>query len=122
MATAQTLLKKSFDTPDETRPAGSGKADVVDLGKATFMRMTLPSGWRWSKDAKPIAQTDSCQAAHQGYVISGRMHIVMDDGSEADFGPGDLFVVDPGHDAWVVGDEPYIGLDVTASDVWAKAR
>ena len=89
-ASAPSLLKRTFDSPDETRPAGSGKAAIVDLGQATFMRVTLPPGWRWSKDVKPIAHTDSCQAAHLGYMLSGRMHAVMDDGTEADFGPGDL--------------------------------
>jgi hypothetical protein len=84
-ASAPSLLKRTFDSPDETRPAGSGKADIVDLGKATFMRVTLPPGWQWSKDVKPIAHTDNCQAAHLGYVLSGRMHDVMDDGTEADF-------------------------------------
>jgi hypothetical protein len=72
-ASAPSLLKRTFDSPDETRPAGSGKAAIVDLAQATFMRVTVPPGWRWSKDVKPIAGTDSCQAAHLGYVLSGRM-------------------------------------------------
>ncbi|MDB5077573.1 MAG: cupin [Chloroflexi bacterium] len=122
MATAQSLLKRTFDTPDETRPAGSGRAEIVRLGGVTFMRTNLPAGWRWSKDVKPIARTDSCQATHVGYVLSGRMHVVMDDGAEADFGPGDLMLINPGHDAWITGTEPYVGLDIAGSDVWAKPQ
>jgi hypothetical protein len=121
-ASVPSLLKRTFDSPDETRPAGSGKAAIVNLGQATFMRVTLPPGWRWSKDVKPIAHTESCQAAHLGYVLSGRMHAVMDDGTEADFGPGDLMLMAPGHDAWVVGNEPYVGLDITGSAAWAKPQ
>jgi quercetin dioxygenase-like cupin family protein len=85
-----------------------------------IMHVTLQPGWKWSKDVKPIAKTDSCQAPHLNYMISGRMHVVMDDGTEEDFGPGDIAVIPPGHDAWVVSDEPVVTLDVTGSGVWAK--
>lgn len=117
-----TVQKRRFESPDETRPAGTGKADLVNLGQVTMMRVTLPPGWKWSTDVKPIAGTKSCQAPHLGYVLSGRMHLVMDDGTEEDFGPGDLMMAAPGHDAWIVGNEPYIGLDITGSGVWAKPR
>jgi hypothetical protein len=117
-----TVQKRRFESPDETRPAGTGKADIVNLGQVTMMRTTLPSGWKWSTDVKPIAGTESCQAPHLGYVLSGRMHVVMDDGTAEDFGPGDLMMAAPGHDAWVVGNESYVGLDITGSGIWAKPK
>jgi uncharacterized cupin superfamily protein len=120
MADAQKMIKRSFGSPDETRVAGSGQAAVVALGDVTFMKATLPPGWQWSKDVKPIAHTDSCQAPHLNYFISGRLHVVMDDGSEEEFGPGDIASIPPGHDAWVVGDEPVVGLDITGAGTWAK--
>jgi mannose-6-phosphate isomerase-like protein (cupin superfamily) len=120
MAEAQPMQKRSFDTPDEQRPAGTGRADIVKVGQMTMMRATLQPGWRWSTDIKPIVKTDSCQAPHHMYMLSGRMHIVMDDGTEQDFGPGDVGFAPPGHDAWVVGNEPVVSLDISGSDIWAK--
>lgn len=122
MATTQRVQKRTFDSADETRPAGSGHGDIVNLGQTTFMRVTLPPGWKWSKDVKSAAHTETCQATHSGYVVSGRMHVVMEDGSEEDFGPGDLTLIPPGHDAWVVGDEPFVSVDITGSTQWAKPQ
>src|SRR6266498_1075423 len=79
---------KNFDSPDETRPfEGNGKADVVNIGGQTVGRGTFEPGWRWSNNVKPIAGTDSCQVAHLAYVLSGRMGIRMDDGSEVEVDP-----------------------------------
>ena len=123
MASATTeMQKRSFSSPDETRPAGRAEAEVVTVNNLTFARITGQPGWRWSTDVKPITKTDSCQAVHTGMVLSGRMHVVMDDGSEEEFGPGDLYHLPAGHDAWVVGDEPYTGVDVTGNFEWAKPR
>src|SRR5687768_13914766 len=96
------LESKSLDRPDETRTMqqGKGKVEIVTLGGVTVGRGTFEPGWRWSEHVKPIAGTDSCQAAHTGYVLSGRMHMIMDDGTEGEAGPGDAFVAAPGHDAW----------------------
>jgi hypothetical protein len=80
----------------------------------------MQPGWRWSESVKPIVGTESCQVSHTGYVISGRMHVRMDDGTELDFGPGDAVWVGPGHDAWVAGDEPYVGLDFTGAEHFAE--
>ncbi len=114
------MLKLNFESPDETRQAGSGKADVLNVGDMAMMRITLPPGWQWSKDLKSVVGTDSCQAPHFQYHISGRLHVVMDDGSEDDFGPGDVSVLPPGHDAWVVGSDDVVVIDVTGGNVWAK--
>jgi quercetin dioxygenase-like cupin family protein len=117
----QTMTRRSFDSPDETRAAGSGKAEIINVDDMAMMRITLPPGWQWSKDVKPIANTSSCQAPHFQYVVSGRMHVRMDDGSEEDFGPGDLLVAPPGHDALVTSDdEPFVAIDITGAGVWAK--
>jgi hypothetical protein len=109
------LEAKSFDRPDETRPfAGHGHADVVTLGGSAVARGTFEPGWRWSVDVKPIAGTASCQASHAGYMVAGRMRVRMDDGTEAEAGPGEAVMIAPGHDAWVVGDEPCIFVDFGA--------
>jgi hypothetical protein len=116
-----TLHGKNLGQPDETRTFPLGKVDLVLLGDVTVGRLELQPGWRWSESVKPLAGTESCQAAHTGYNISGRMHVKMDDGTEAEYGPGDAYVIPPGHDAWVVGDEPVIGLDFTGMREYAKA-
>jgi quercetin dioxygenase-like cupin family protein len=113
---------KNLGSPDETRPfAGKGRAEVVSVGGTTIIRGTFEPGWRWSEHVKPIAGTESCQAGHTGYVVSGRMHIRMDDGTERDLGPGDATRIEPGHDAWIVGDEACVFVDFTAPD-YAKQR
>src|SRR5215210_1127490 len=105
------MEKKSLERPDETRTFGNGRLDLVTLPNVAIGRAVFEPGWRWSEHVKPIAGTDSCQAAHTGYVVSGRMGMRMDDGTEGEVGPGDAFVAAPGHDAWVLGDEPCVALD-----------
>jgi uncharacterized cupin superfamily protein len=114
------MLQLNFERPDETRPAGSGKADIINVGDMAMMRLTLPAGWKWSSELKAVANTDSCEAPHFQYHVSGRLHVKMDDGSEAEFGPGDVSVLPPGHDAWVIGDDDAVMIDVTGASVWAK--
>ena len=111
---AEAMQKKSLDSPDETRTFDQGQAQVVSLGDFTVTRTTLQPGWQWSKHVKPIAQTDSCQVPHTGYVVSGQLKITMDDGSEEEFGPGDAYVIPPGHDGWTVGDEACVVVDVSS--------
>jgi hypothetical protein len=95
----------------DTRTFEHGRVQIVKVGSTTIGRAQFEPGWRWSNDVKPIAGTDACMIHHKGYVISGRLHVVMDDGSEFEVGPGDADDIPPGHDAWVVGDEPYVGVD-----------
>lgn len=114
------LQRKALDSPDETRPIEMGKVEVVSLDQGQVMRTTFEPGWRWSECVKPTVGTDSCQTHHFGYCISGRMHVVMDGGEEMDVGPGDAIEIPPGHDAWVVGDEPYVGIDVTGGADYAR--
>lgn len=116
------LVSKSIDNADETRkfPA-HGWLDLVTLPGVTFGRATFQPGWRWSNDIAPVAGTPSCQVHHNGYVVSGRMVIRMDDGTEIEVGPGDVFVCAPGHDAWVVGDEDCVAFDFS-SDIASYAK
>ena len=115
------LTIKNVGSPEEVRQfAGHGHADVVDLGGHPVLLGTFEPGWTWSGDIKPIAQTDSCQAPHLLYCISGRMGIRMGDGTEGEIGPGDVASIAPGHDAWVVGDEPCIAVDFGGYAQYAK--
>jgi quercetin dioxygenase-like cupin family protein len=114
------LQAKTLDSPDETRPIEDGTVEIVHLDRGTVMRTIFRPGWRWSKSVKPVAGTESCQTHHFGYCISGRMHVVMDSGNEIEIGPGDALEIPPGHDAWVVGDEPYVGIDVTGGETYAR--
>ncbi len=102
---------RRMDAPDETRTPDRTTLEVVALGDATLARMTLQPGWRWSECIKPVAGTDSCQAPHLGYLVAGQLHVVADDGTEADLVPGSAYRITPGHDAWVVGDEAVVGLE-----------
>ncbi len=111
---------KSFDKPDEVRTPPKTKIEVVKVGDSTVMRATFEPGWKWSECIKPIAGTNSCQAPHVNYVISGRMKVVMDDGTEMEMGPGDAADIPPGHDAWVIGNEPCVAIDFAAGKVYAK--
>lgn len=116
------MIRKSLDEPEETRPfeGGMGKLDLVNLEAGGVGRAVFEPGWQWSKHVKPIAKTDSCQADHAGYVLSGRMKIVMDDGQESEFVAGDYMSVPPGHDAWVVGDEQCVVIDWAGYADYAK--
>jgi len=113
---------RNFDSPDETRTPEKTKVDVVDLGGVKAGRLTAQPGWRWSECIKPVVGTESCQAHHVGVIISGRMHMVHDDGTEGEAGPGDAYVINPGHDAWVVGDEAVVAyeFDTTTAASFAK--
>ena len=107
------LIRMSLDSPEEVRrfEGGSGELALVNTDGAAVGRATFRPGWRWSEHVKPIAKTDSCQAAHTCYFVAGRMKVVMDDGEEAEYGPGDFAIMAPGHDAWTVGDEPCVVVD-----------
>jgi hypothetical protein len=113
---------KSFDTPDETRTPEKTRVDVVDLGSAKAARMTAQPGWRWSECIKPVVGSDSCQARHVGMVAAGRIHVVHNDGTEGDAGPGDAYVIEPGHDAWIVGDQEFVAYEFesTTADTYAR--
>jgi hypothetical protein len=116
------LTIKQFGTPDETRPFGHGHMEILRFEGGTVGRGVFEPGWRWSKDVAPIAGTKSCQASHAGYVLSGKMHVAMDDGTEGEVGPGQFIVIPPGHDAWTVGDAPCVIFDFAGATDYARPR
>ena len=105
------LEKKSFNTPDERRTPPNTTMDTVGFGDRRVTRITYQPGWRWTTDIKPVAGSDLCQVNHFVYVLSGRTHVVMADGTEMDLEPGDVATIPRGHDAWVVGNESCVLLD-----------
>ncbi len=106
------LMKQNIDTPNETRKyQAHGHADIVTLGDLTMGRATFEPGWKWSNDVKPLAKTDSCQVRHFGVFVSGRMTVHANDGTEVTYGPGDVFLIEPGHDAWIEGDDVCVTYD-----------
>jgi hypothetical protein len=115
-------VSKSFDTPDELRTPPLAQVAFVDLGAAKVARFSLGAGWRWSESVKPLVGTDTCQARHVGALVSGRMHVVAADGSELDITPGTAYVIAPGHDAWVVGDEPVLAFEFEAGTAATYAQ
>lgn len=116
------IVRRGFDSADETRrfEDGKGRLDLLNTDGGPVGRAVFEPGWQWSQHIKPIAQTDSCEAAHVGYIVSGRLKIVMDDGESIEARPGDFIQVDPGHDAWVLGDEPCVVLDWQGYGDFAK--
>jgi hypothetical protein len=117
------LEMKTFDAPDETRPfADKGGAKVVNIGGGSVLYGTFEPGWRWSEHVKPLAGTDSCQSPHLLYILSGRMKVVMDDGTEGEVGPNSVVRIEPGHDAWVVGDEACTSVDFGPSPTYAQQQ
>src|SRR3546814_15699774 len=91
---------KLISEPEEKKKFEKSKVDIVTFSKVTIGRAEFDPGWSWEKCVKPIAKTKSCEAPHTQYVVSGRMKVVMDDGTEEEFGPGDVGIVPPGHNAW----------------------
>jgi len=102
------LQKKNFQKPDETQNPPKARVDTIRIGDMTVQKQTFQPGWQWSKHIKPIVKTDSCQVHHFGVWVSGRIRVRADDGQEIEFGPGDVADIPPGHDGWVVGNEPAI--------------
>jgi mannose-6-phosphate isomerase-like protein (cupin superfamily) len=117
-----TNIRKNFDNPDETRPFEKGRVEVVEVKGLSVMRATFEPGWTWSKSVKPVVGGDSCQVSHKWYVVSGRMKMKMNDGTELEWRAGDVGVVPAGHDAWVIGDEPFVFIDFEGGHIFAKPQ
>ncbi|MFF3209589.1 cupin domain-containing protein [Streptomyces sp. NPDC002886] len=116
------IVRRGFDSADETRrfEDGKGRLDLLNTDQGPVGRAVFEPGWQWSQHIKPIAGTDSCEAAHVAYIVSGRMKVVMDDGESIEAEPGDFIQIDPGHDAWVLGEEPCVVLDWQGYGNFAK--
>ena len=112
--------QKSFAAPDETRAFDYGALDLLHIGGAEIGRLTLQPGWRWSEHVKPIAGTDSCEVPHFQYHLSGRLGVRMDDGTELVAEAGDITSLPPGHDGWVVGDEPVVVIDWFGASAYGR--
>ncbi len=116
------LQRRRFTEPDDVRTIPHGRIEVVELDDRVIGRMTYEPGWRWSVDVKPIAGTDGCQFHHFGVTLSGQLRAQMRDGTELEIGPGDVFEIPPGHDAWVVGDEPWVSVDFEAMRAYGRSE
>jgi hypothetical protein len=113
------VLLKRFTSPDETRSFEKGTFEVVRLGGLTVGRASYEPGWKWSTHVGPLVGLSTCQVAHVGMVISGRAMVAMEDGTTYELAPGDLFAIAPGHDSWVIGEEPYISLHFLGAEDYA---
>ena len=122
MTSTSRVLTKSLKSPDETLTFEKEKIEIVNLGNTTIARVTLEPGWRWDKHVKPRVNTKSCELPHTSLIVSGRAKTVMDDGTEVEGGPGDVAVVPPGHNTWVLGDEPCVIIDFTGVEDWVKSH
>jgi quercetin dioxygenase-like cupin family protein len=111
---------RSHETPDEARTPSKTLVEVVRMQGFTMGRFNFEPGWRWSTCIKPVAKTDSCQASHVGYAVSGRLTVRIDDGTQKTISPGESYTIPPGHDAWVDGDERFVGIEVMSADQYAK--
>jgi hypothetical protein len=116
----RSIQKKTLNAPEEIRTFDKGKVELATVGTVTFGRASFEPGWKWSESVKPIVKTDYCEAPHVQYHVSGRLKIRMADGSEEEFGPGDVGTTPPGHDAWVVGDEPVVVIDISGMREYVK--
>jgi hypothetical protein len=116
------LEHSDFSAPDETRsPDPHATIEVVKLADGEIGRYTFQPGWRWSEHIKPIVGGDSCQTHHLGFVVSGRMGVSCDDGSSAEIGAGEVYRIPPGHDGWVIGDQPAVVVEFQGARTYAKA-
>ncbi len=113
---------KNFERPDEVREFPRGHLELVKIGGVIVGRARLEPGWRWSESVKPIVKTDSCEAAHFQYFLSGVLRVRMDDGTEFECRAGDVCLIPPGHDAWVVGNEPVEAVDFQGMEKYALSE
>jgi hypothetical protein len=105
------VTHRPMDDPDDFTSFDRGRVDTVKIGAATINRNTFEPGWRWSESVGPIAGTASCRAHHVGVILSGRLGVETEDGGRAEIGPGEAYDIEPGHDGFVVGDEPVISIE-----------
>jgi class 3 adenylate cyclase len=112
------LQRKSFADSTDARVVGRGRFDVVNLDETAVGRIEFKPGWRWSIDAKPKVGGSSCQVRHLGAAVSGVQHILADDGTEMEIHGGEAYEIPPGHDGWVVGDEPFVAIEFASARVF----
>ena len=111
---------KPHNSPDEVRTPDKTRVEIVRLEGFTIGRFTFEPGWRWSDCIKPVVKTDQSQLSHVGYAISGRLTVRLKDGTNKTIGAGESYTIPPGHDAWVEGNERFVGIEVMTADQYAK--
>ena len=111
---------KSFAEPDDVLDFPFGRGEIVDIGGGKVLHMMLQPGWGWSDHVKPAAGTEWCEAPHFQYLVSGRIGVRTADGAEFEVRPGDVNWLPPGHDAWVIGDDPVEAIDWGGAHVWGR--
>ena len=111
---------KSHNKPDEVRIPDKSRVEIVRLEGFTFGRFNFEPGWKWSACIKPVVKTDTCQLSHAGYAISGRLIVRLKDGTQKTIVAGDSYTIPPGHDAWVDGNERFVGIEVMSAEQYAK--
>jgi quercetin dioxygenase-like cupin family protein len=116
------VILKRFEQPDEIRTFEKGRFELVRLGGMTIGRATYEPGWKWSEHVGRAVGAKSCIVEHVGMVVSGRATAAMDDGRVIEMKAGDVFYIGPGHDSWVVGDEPYVSIHLLGADAYASAK
>ena len=116
------VVLKRFETPDETRTFDKGRFDIVHIGGMTIGRASYEPGWRWSVHVGARLGQQMCEVEHVGMVISGTGTAAMRDGRVIEMRAGDIFYLGPGHDSWVVGDEPSVSLHFLGADAYARAK
>ena len=116
------IEKKNFGKPDEVRKFPYGQNELLNLEGKTISRSVFQPGWRWSTSVKPVAKTESCQVRHVTYQISGVLRVRLDDGTEYESHPGDVTIIPPGHDGWVVGNEPAVFIDFEGMADYTKTH
>jgi quercetin dioxygenase-like cupin family protein len=109
----------NLENPTETRTFDRGKFEIYAVGPMTLGRATYEPGWKWSEHVGAATGESMCQTEHVGLVMSGRAAVAMADGTERVMEPGDFFYVPPGHDSWVVGDEPYVSVHIIGAEDYA---
>jgi class 3 adenylate cyclase len=116
------LQRRRLSEPADVRQFPHGHIDIVEMDDHVIGRLVHEPGWRWSNDVKPIAGTEACMYHHLGYTVSGLLRVQMPDGTELEIGPEEVFEIPPGHDAWVVGDEPWVAIDFEAMRTYGKRQ
>ena len=116
----QSLEVKSHDQPEERRRPDKTEVDIVTVSGHTIGRITFQPGWRWSECIKPVAKTESCQNNHIGYCTAGTIEVESDDGKRVTITRGDSYAIPAGHDAWVVGEQPFESIEFLSAATYAK--
>ena len=118
--TVTKLQAKSHSSPDEVRTPHKTRVEIVHLEGFTIGRFTFEPGWRWSECVKPVVKTEQCQLSHVGYAVAGQLTIRLKDGTQKTLVAGESYTIPPGHEAWVEGKQPFVGIEVLSADVYAK--